>query len=242
MSKGRLKRDFFEIYLTTFSESVISEIQKQWGSPFLRNCSKFQLHFKNGAKKWEKVFCFSDKFLWIGILKFSLLRTGYFSSVTNMLISSPKIWHVYKKNFFENNFVSNDQWIWSMCSDADFNSAWARLPDCLSKHPLKQDFLDIYLTTFSDSVTSKIQNEWGSCFFFKILKIQSRFQKCCKKFRRSFCFWDNCIWIGIVKFSLLKTGYFSSLANVLTSSPKICHVNKRDFFENNFVGSDQWIW
>ena len=32
----------------------------------------------------------------------------------------------------------------------DLNSAWARLLCCLSKGPLKRDFLGIYLTTFSD--------------------------------------------------------------------------------------------
>ena len=32
-----------------------------------------------------------------------------------------------------------------------------------------------------------------------------------------------------LKLSLLGTGYFSWAANVLTSSPKIWHVNKRDF-------------
>ena len=37
----------------------------------------------------------------------------------------------------------------------------------------------------------------------------------------------------------LKTGYFSSTPNVLTSSPKIYYVNKRKFFEHNFLASDQ---
>ena len=52
--------------------------------------------------------------------------------------------------------------------------------------------------------------------------------------RKIFSFWDNCIWIGIVKLSLLRTGCFSSEANVLRSSPKIWHVNKRDFFKFNW--------
>ena len=42
--------------------------------------------------------------------------------------------------------------------DSDFNNAYARLPSCLSRQSLKRDFLDIYLTTFSESVTSKVQN------------------------------------------------------------------------------------
>ena len=104
-----------------------------------------------------------------------------------------------------------------------------RLPYCLSKHPLKRDFLDIYLTTFLESVTSKIQNLWGSSFYSKCLKFNLDFKNAAKNWEKVFCFWDNCIWIGIVKFSLLRTGHFSSAANVLTSSRKIWHVNKRDF-------------
>ena len=42
-----------------------------------------------------------------------------------------------------------------------------------------------------------------------------------------------------VKLSLLTKRYFSSVAIVLASSPKILHVNKKDFFEKNFVVSDQ---
>ena len=66
-------------------------------------------------------------------------------------------------------------------------------------------------------------------FFFKISKLSCRFQKCSQKLWKRFSFPDNCIWIGIIKLSLLRTGYPSSPANVLTSSPKNLHVNKRDF-------------
>ena len=79
-------------------------------------------------------------------------------------------------------------------------------------------------------------------FFFQMYKIEFRFQKFSEKLRKIFFFWDNCIWIGIVKLSLLRTGYFSSAANVLTNSPKIWHINKRDFLEHNFFASDHWIW
>ena len=57
-----------------------------------------------------------------------------------------------------------------------------------------------------------------------------------------FYFWDNWIWIGTVILTLLRTGYFSSVANVLTNSPKIWHANKSDFFEHKMFSSDQWIW
>ena len=38
-------------------------------------------------------------------------------------------------------------------------------PCCLLKGPLKHDFLDIYLNTISESVTSKIHQLWGSSLF-----------------------------------------------------------------------------
>ena len=50
-----------------------------------------------------------------------------------------------------------------------------------------------------------------------------------KKFRKRFFF----VRYGLVNISLLRTGYFSSAANVVTSSSKIWHVNKRDFFQRN---------
>ena len=83
----------------------------------------------------------------------------------------------------------------------------------------------------------------GHHFFFQnisnLLYISKMEQKIQKKF---FFFWYNCIWIGIVKLSLLRRGYFSSAANVLTRSTKILYVNNRYFFLVNWVGSDQWIW
>ena len=176
------------------------------------------------------------------IEKASLIRTAYFSSPPNVLTRSPKIWHVNKRYFFEQNFLASDQWIWPRCCDEDFDSAWAPLPYCMSKHPLKRDFLDIYLTTFSESVTSKIQNLWGSSFDSKCLKFNVDFKNAAKNWEKVFCFWDNCIWIGIVKLSLWRTRYFSSAANVLRSSPKILHVNKRDLFQLTWLGSDWWIW
>ena len=148
-----------------FWESVLSEIQNLSGSIFFKKCPHFHLDFKNSARNWEKVFCFRDNCIWIGIVKLSLLRTGYFSSVANVLTSSRKIWHFNKRDFFEQKSFVSDHWIVWRCCDADFNSFWGRLPSCLTKHPLKQDFLDIYVATLSESVISEIQNLWRSIFF-----------------------------------------------------------------------------
>ena len=126
---------------------------------------KILANFKYAVKNWQKSFCFRDNCLWICIVKFSLLRTGYFSLAANVLTSSTKIWHVNKRDFFRLNWLGSDQRIWWRCYDADFNSIWARLPCCLSKGPLKWEYIDIYLTTFSESIISKIRKLWWSSFF-----------------------------------------------------------------------------
>ena len=156
--------------LTPFSKYVISEIQKLWGSSFISKCSKFNLDFENAAKNSEKVFCFWDNRIWIVVVKLSLLRTGCFSSVANVWTTSPKNWHVNRRDFFENNFFASDQWICQKCCDTDFNSVFARLPCCLSKGSLKRYFLDIYLTTFPEFLISEIHKLWGSSYFQKCSK------------------------------------------------------------------------
>ena len=63
--------------------------------------------------------------------------------------------------------------------------------------------------------------------------MQQKYQK------KGFCFWDNCIWISILKLSLWRTRYFSSAANMLTNSPKILHVKKK---ERLFPAQLSWQW
>ena len=159
-----------------------------------------------------------------------------------MLTSSPKIWHFNNRDFFQINSLGSDHWIWKSCCDTDFNSACVRVPRCLSKGRLKWDFLDIYLTRFSESLNSEIQNLWRSFCVLKYLQFKLDFKNAVKNWGKVLCFWENYIWIGIVKFSLLRTWYSSTAANVLTSSPKILYVDKRDFFQLNLFSSDRWIW
>ena len=70
-------------------------------------------------------------------------------------------------------------------------------------------------------------------FCSKYLKFMIVFKNAAKNWAKVFCFWDNCIWIGIVKLSLLWTGYFSSTGNALTTSTKTWHVKNRDVFSNS---------
>ena len=208
---------------------------------FFFNCSKFNINFKNVAKSWGIFFYFWDKCIWIGIVKLSLLKTGYFPSPANVFTSSPKIFLLNKWDFFQINWLSSDQGIWQRCCDTDFTSAWARVICCLSKVHLKRDFLDIYLTTFLDSVNSEIQKLRGSIFVSKFLKLNVDLKPAAKKSEKEFFYSDNLIRIGIVKLSLFRSGYFSSAANVLTSSTMIWHVNRRALFQLNILSSDQWL-
>ena len=186
LSKGPLKRDSLGIYLTTFSEFVISERQKLWGTCFFSKRLNFEINLRMAAKNWENLFCFSDNCIWTSNIILSLLRTGYFSLAANVLTRSPKIWHVNKTNFLEHNLLASDQWIWYRRCDADLNSAGAPLPCCLSKDPLKRDFLEIYLTTFSESVISELQKLWRSSFFSKCSKFNLDFKIGTKNKKKKF--------------------------------------------------------
>ena len=84
------------------------------------------------------------------------------------------------------DWLGSDQGIWQRCCEADFSSALARLPSCLLKGPLKWDILDIYLTTFYDSVISEIQNLWGSFFFSKNLRFNIHFKNAVKNWGKVF--------------------------------------------------------
>ena len=143
-----LKLEFLDIYLAMFSESVISEIEKLWGSYFFSKYSNFYLNFKNWVRNSEKVFCSCDNCIWISNVKFSILRTGYFSSAANVLTSSAKNLHVNKRDFSQLHWLGSDKWRWERFCITDSNRAWAHLPCCLLRDLLKMDFLDTYLTTF----------------------------------------------------------------------------------------------
>ena len=67
-----------------------------------------------------------------------------------------------------------------------FQHIWARLPCCSSKDPLKQDFLDIDLTTFFGVSNFGNTSAMRVIFSLKIFKILTRFQKCKKKDEKKF--------------------------------------------------------
>ena len=74
---------------------------------------------------------------------------------------------------------------------------------------------------------------------WKCSKFNEDFKKAGKNSEEVFCFWDNSIWIGFFKLSLLRREYIWSAINVLTNRLRILHSTNTDFFESNFVQSNQ---
>ena len=91
---------------------------------------------------------------------------------------------------------------------------------------------------FSESVIWEIHWLWGSSFFWKCSKFNVDYRNAEKNWEKVFCFWDNSIWIGCVKLSLLRGEYLSSAVNVLTNSLNILNSGNIDLFQLNYVDSD----
>ena len=134
----------------------------------------------------REILRFWDNCIWIGIIKLSLLGTGNFQSAANVLTNSAKIFNVNKRDFFQLIWLGSAQWTWKRRFDEDLNRAWARLLCCFSKGSQKQNFLDIYLTTFTESVISEMEKAIRVIFFFRTFKISARFEKCSRKCWKSF--------------------------------------------------------
>ena len=77
---------------------------------FFSKCSKSNPDFRNSEQNSENVFFFFLRnCIWIGIVKLSLLRTGYFSLAANTLANSRRIWHITNRSFLQVNCLHIDQ-------------------------------------------------------------------------------------------------------------------------------------
>ena len=99
--QGSSEMGFFRHILTTFFESVISDMTQLWGTSFFWKCLKFNLEFKIAKRHREIVSCFSDNSIWIGCLKLSLLRRKDLSSAVHVLTNRLKILHIPNRDFFQ---------------------------------------------------------------------------------------------------------------------------------------------
>ena len=85
----------------------------------------------------------------------------------------------------------------------------------------------------------KCVNNGAHLFLKKCSKFNLYFKKTVKNSEKIHCFWDNCIWIGCLKLSLLRREYLSSTANVLRNNLNILYINTRDFLKLNYLHSAQ---
>ena len=60
-----------------------------------------------------------------------------------------------------------------------------------------------------------------------------------KKWQKISCFWDNCIWNGCCKLSLLRREYLWLPVNALRNKFKTFDSSKGDFLQRNCLHSDQ---
>ena len=63
---------------------------------FFRKRSKFNVGLKDAGKKWEEMFCFWDKCIWLVYIELSLLIREYLLSAVIVLTNSFKTFHVTK--------------------------------------------------------------------------------------------------------------------------------------------------
>ena len=100
-------------------------------------------------------------------------------------------------------------------------------------------FQTLIQSHFSESVISEIHCLWGSSVFRKYSKFNVDYRNAEKNWEKVSCFWDNSIWIGCIKLSLLRREYLSAALKVLTNCLKILHSTKRNFLQLILVHSDQ---
>ena len=99
---------------------------------------------------------------------------------------------------------------------------------------LKKKTLIVYvfpkLQNAKDLVRPMSKMLLGSSFSSKCLKLDVDFRYGTKNSEEIIDYSNICNWIGFSKFSLLRREYLSPTVSVLTKSPKISFIIKRDIF------------
>ena len=80
-----------------------------------------------------------------------------------------------------------------MCCHSDFYNISTHFRCSLCKVPVKNDFLDIYLTMFFGAGISGKISDMRVSFFKKNLKFNIDFKNAKKNSEKLFCYCDNCI-------------------------------------------------
>ena len=120
-----------------------------------------------------------------------------------MLAKSLKISHTTKIEFFKLISSQSDQKIWQKYWHADWSGPLDTLTCLVSISVLIWGFLRIQITLLFAVYNFRNKSPLRLIFFCKVVQISCRLRKCKKKSTKKSWFWDNCIWIGCVRHSLL---------------------------------------
>ena len=109
------------------------------------------------------------------------------------------------------------------------NQCSARFPCRLSSGALKRELLDIYLSAFFDDGSFENIEARRVIFVWQCSKFNADSKYAEKSWEKMFSFWEKCIWIVCIPFSLLIREYLSSAVHVLRKRLKNFNVSKCDF-------------
>ena len=109
VSKGPLRRDFFDTYLSTVFRVCKFKNTSAMRVIFFLEMLKSQPKFRKCIEILRNVFNFWDNSIWKCCKKLPLLRREYLSSAVNGLTNSPKIFHISQRNFISHNCLHRDQ-------------------------------------------------------------------------------------------------------------------------------------
>ena len=110
---------------------------------------------------------------------------------------------------------------------------------CLSKVLLKHELLEIYFVTHFGVRNFENTSAMRVTFSLKMSNFNLTFKNAERNWENVFCFFNNCIWNGSLKLSLLRREYLWWEVNVLRNGLKNLHISKRDFFQLTCLHSDQ---
>ena len=111
-SKGPLKLDFLETYLTTYFGIRQFKSTSAMRVIYFLKMFKIESKLRKCKKKKEKsgyIFGFWENGISKRSNKFPLVRREYMSLAVNGLTKSPKIMHIIKRNFFQLNCIDRNQ-------------------------------------------------------------------------------------------------------------------------------------
>ena len=139
--KGVLKQGFLGIFLTrSLAVRNFGNILAMKVIFFFSKYLKLNAKFRNAAKLEKKLFVFLDICIWIGCGKLSLSRRKYLLLAVNVLMNSPKLSHITKRDILQLKIPQSVEKIWLKFCHADFKCVWDPLTCWLLKGLQKGSF------------------------------------------------------------------------------------------------------